>query len=132
MTLTWVRSRRSRRNSPGSKPAEAEEGGACPKHPTTELSHNRKAAIDGQRRAGKDRGVVAGEPENRPSNLLRRRPAAEERCGLALGLERLDSFAGGLALGDMKVGQRRAGTDGVDANPVRHFFEGERAGHGED
>src|SRR5262245_44601264 len=96
------------------------------------LSHNGKPAIDGERRPGDERGFVAGKPENRPGNLLRRRPAAEERGGLALDFEHLDVLAGGLGLGDMKVGQRRAGTDGVDANPVHRFFEGERAGHGED
>ena len=33
---------------------------------------------------------------------------------------------------EMEVGQRRAGTDRVDAYAVRHFLEGERARQGED
>src|SRR5207247_3036251 len=96
-------------------------------HKTIELSHNRKAAIDGERRPGDERGFVTGKPENRPGNLLRPRPATEQRRGLALGLERLDVLAGGLGFRDMEVGQRRAGTDCVDAYAVRHFLEGERA-----
>src|SRR5262249_54969714 len=93
-------------------------------HHKTALSHNREAAIDGE-------SFVAGKPENRPGDLLRPRPTAEQRRGLPLGLERLDALAGGLGLRDMEIGQRRAGTDRVDAYAVRHFLEGERARHGE-
>src|SRR4029077_11902818 len=98
----------------------------------TEPSHNGKTAIDGERRSGDERGLVAGKPENRPSNILWRRPRAEQRCRLALGLERLDALARGLGFRDMEVGQRRARTDRVDAYAVRHFLEGERARQGED
>src|SRR5262245_31719942 len=99
---------------------------------TSALSHNRKAAIDGERRPGDERGFVAGEPENRPSDLLRHRPASEQRRGLALALERVDALAGGPGFRDMEVGQRGPGTDRVDPYAVRHFLEGERPRDGED
>src|SRR5260370_1219209 len=95
-----------------------------------EPSHDGKAAIDGERRPGDERGFVAGEPQNRPSNLLRRRPAPEQRCRLARGLQRLDARAGALGFRDMEVGQLRAGTDRVDGSAVRHVLEGGRGAPG--
>src|SRR5262249_56201241 len=74
------------------------------RHHKTAQSHNREAAIDGERRAGNERSFVAGKPENRPGDLLRPRPTAEQRRGLPLGLERLDVLAGGLGLPAMEIG----------------------------
>src|SRR5262249_41974895 len=56
------------------------------RHHKTAQSHNREATIDGERRSGNERSFVAGKPENRPGDLLRPRPAAEQRRGLPSAL----------------------------------------------
>src|SRR5438093_12407562 len=76
---------------------------------TPSALHDRQAAVDHQRRAGDERGLVAGEPEDRPGDLFGRGPAPEQRAVAAFGLQRLDALAGGRSPRDVEVGQRRAG-----------------------